>query len=64
MQPNLDYKLPEMYFALYLKYILDVFRNAKKIELNLCVYLHVLFVHKVVLRKKLTCHMVYVKKQN
>jgi hypothetical protein len=46
--------------SLYLKYILNIFENVKKQTKILRVHLHILRVHEMVLRKKMTFYMTYV----
>jgi hypothetical protein len=50
------------YCSLYLKFIFNILENVKNIETKiLCVHLHIVGAHKVVLRKKLTFYVAYVK---
>jgi hypothetical protein len=53
---------PGCIYFLHLKYIFGIFENATKIQTKiLCVHLHVLRAHKLVLRKKKTFYVDYIK---
>jgi hypothetical protein len=48
--------------SLYLKFFFNIFENVKKNQnKTLCVHLHVLRAHEVILTKKITLYLTYVK---